>query len=152
MFDNIIKMKNSDKMAAKELYTAFLKAIKENKGKIVNTNINGVDAKVYLLNTTTSRVVLDLNDLSIYQVKTISGRKLIFNKLANTDDLNKKNIKEDNLKKALKNLGKQFSDDMKGSFLEKLQAMRAIKHKTLAKTKIRKTIVKRATLKRSVAK
>jgi len=140
------------KMAPKELYAAFLKAIKENNGKIVNTNINGRDAKVYLLNTNTARFVLDLNDLSIYQVKTISGKKLLFNKLANPDDLNKKNIEEDGLKKAMKALSKQFSDDMKSTFLERLQATRALKRKTVTRERLRRAIVKGATVRRSVAK
>lgn len=117
-------------MAPKEMYIAFFKAMKGKKGELITTRINGVNSKVYLLYIHGSRFIINLSDLEnlpIFQVKTTSGRKLDLKEIANIDEAKKSMSGNPDFLRSLKNMGKQCSDDMKGSAMEKLQAMRAVK-------------------------
>lgn len=150
-------------MAPKEVYSVFFNAIKNREGKIINTNIDGVKKPVFVLrkNPFNEKIVMDLESLSIYQIKTILGRIRSINKVLDIRETNNEAHK-DKFKEELGKLSSKFSEDMKSAFVQKMQkkaaAKRELRQRELKPKEFKprelkpKTKPKRPLVRRSIAK
>ena len=154
-------------MAPKDIYSVFFNAIKEREGKIITTTIDGLKKPIFVLkkNTFKEKWVLDLESLSIYQIKTFFGRIISIKKVLDIRETNN-DANKDKFKEELEKLSSKFSDDMKSTFLEKLQKKaelkkelrkrelkpREFKSRELKPRKFKPIKPKRPMVKRSVAK
>lgn len=141
-------------MNSSEIYSVFFQAIKDKEGIIGHIKVDGEKKPVFILknNIFNEKYVLDLKDLSICQVKMFLGHIVSVNKVLDINELNNQQEK-DKLKEELAKLSKKFTDDMKGSFLEKMKKLNLHKNKKEFKVREFKSIKpKRPMIRKPMAK
>lgn len=136
-------------LSAKEIYFTFFKALKNKSGRVINTKINGDTRQVFIINRNPfdKKVMLDLETLSIYQIRTILGKTVGIDKILDIDD-DRNEQSNNRLKEQLDKMSDTISDDLKKKYIEKLKLRK--QHKT--KKVVSKKTIKNIKLKRPLVK
>lgn len=149
-------MKRIKDLSTKEIYSIFFEAIKNKSGRVVNTKINGDTKPIFILdkNPFDKRVMLDLETLSIYQIRTFLGKTVGIDKILDMEDT-KNEQRRNRLKEQLDKVSDTISDDLKKKYIEKLKLRRqhktrkVVNKKGIKNLKLKKPLVK---VKKPVAK
>jgi hypothetical protein len=149
-------------MVPKEVYSVFFNAITNREGKIITTTIDGLKKPIFVLkrNPFNEKLVMDLETLSIHQIKTLFGRIVNINKVLDIRETNNEAHK-DKFKEELGKLSSKFSEDMKSAFVQKMQkkaaAKRELKNREFRPRELKRELKpkikpKRPMVRRSIAK
>lgn len=120
-----------------EVYAVFFNAIKNSEGHIKNIIINNEKRTIFILkkNPFDKKVILDLDSLSIYEVRVFFGKIVSIDKILDIDDtIDNKN--KDLFKEKLEELSGKISEEFKNSFLEHLKKKKELKKKQKLQEKI----------------
>lgn len=130
-------MKRIRDLSAREIYSIFFDALKNRSGKIFNTKINGENKLIFIFykNPFDKRVILDLESLSVYQIKTFLGKITSIDQILDIDDTRNKR-EDDRLKEQLEKISDLISDDLKKKFIERLKVRRQQKKQKVAPKKV----------------
>lgn len=119
-----------ENMASQEIYETFFNALKNKEGAVRVLRIDGEKKAVFVLkkNPFNRKLVIVLNDLSIYQVKTFLGQIISVEKVL---DINQtQNTQNDKLKEELNKISQKISEDAKSKIIERLKAKKLEKIKS----------------------
>jgi len=110
-----------ENMASQEIYETFFNALKNKEGVVRILRIDGEKKAVFVLkkNPFNKKLVLVLDSLSIYQVKTFLGQIISVEKVL---DINQtQNTQNNKFKEELKKISQKISEDAKSKIIEKLK-------------------------------